>query len=146
MGRRKFVALAWVGILAGACVASPALAEQPDQGTPSIDAAKIEQDIKTMCSNGLTTGAIKYVLDLDGITVPDTVLSGSKTVQDGITDGTVTKGTAPTTWTPPAMQPTPAPDLAPKGSSASGWSSNVQTPSIQQMRQTITSRTRPPNC
>jgi hypothetical protein len=134
-------------MLAGASMASPALAEPPDyQSKPNIDAAKIEQDIKTMHGNGLNNSAIKYVLGLDGITVPDTVLTGTKTVQDGVMDGTVTKGSAPTAWTPPAMQPTPAPDLTPQGSSASGWQPNTVSPSIDQLRGIISSRTKPPNC
>lgn len=134
--------------LAATLMVSPALAESghDSQIIPAIDGAKISQDIATMKKNGMGTNAIKYVLGLDGIEVPDVVLSGYKSVDDAISDGSLRQGSVPTTWRPPAMQPTPSPDLKPKGSSSSDWTSSVTAPTIQRIRSVITSTTRPPNC
>jgi hypothetical protein len=48
--------------------------------------------------------------------------------------------------TPPALPPSPTPDLTPRGSSAPDWTPNTVLPAIEAMRRVITSTTRPPNC
>lgn len=118
----------------------------PINYAPPLDADKIQNDIATMLANGTPSPTIKYILGLDGIIVPDDVVNGSKTAQDAIADGTLKQESAPTTWTPPTMQPTPAPDLTPKGSSASGWQPSTAIPSIDAMRRTVQSNTKPPRC
>jgi hypothetical protein len=116
----------------------PILAGGPIGGSAPLDPEKIANDIAVMRGNGLNDSAIRYVFGLDDIEVPDTVLLGQKTTQDAITDGSLKQGTAPTTWTLPTMTP--------QGSSASSWTPNVSVPTIDQLRSSITSRTRPPNC
>jgi hypothetical protein len=113
---------------------------------PTIDAEKLQNDIATMQNNGTPASTIKYIFSLDGITIPDEVLSGGKSVREAITDGSLTQGGAPTTWTPPIMQPPPTPDLTPHGSSAANWSSNATVPTVEQLRQSVMSRSRPPDC
>lgn len=133
--RKAFAVL----VLAGTFLASPAM------GAP-LDAAKITNDITTMRNNGLNNSAIKYALSLEGITVPDSVLSEAKTVQEAIADGSMTQGSAPTNPSPPALPPSPTPDLTPQGSSAAGWTPNVTMPTIDSMRRSVMTTTRPPNC
>jgi|SRR4051812_38790927 hypothetical protein len=139
-------------LLSALLLTSTAVAAEPIEVQPRasinapLDGEKIARDITTMRNNGLNNSAIKYTLGLDGINVPDVVLDGTKSVQDGISDGTVTKGAAPTTYSPPAMPSSPKPDLTPQGSSAPGWKPNVAMPSLDQLRNSINSRNRPPNC
>lgn len=133
--RKAFAVL----VLAGTFLTSPAM------GAP-LDAAKITNDITTMRNNGLTNSAVKYALGLDGITVPDAVLSGAKTVQEAIMDGSMTQGSVPTNPSPPALPPSPTPDLTPQGSSAAGWTPSFTAPTIDSLRGAIMSRPRPPNC
>jgi hypothetical protein len=112
----------------------------------TIDAEKLQADIVTLLNYGTPASTIKYILGLDGITIPDEVLSGGKSVREAIVDGSLTQGGAPTTWTPPIMQPPPTPDLTPHGSSAPNWSSNAAVPTVEQLRQSVMSRPRPPDC
>jgi hypothetical protein len=114
--------------------------------TSTIDAEKLQNDIATMQNNGTPANTIKYILSLDGITIPDEVLAGGKSVREAIADGSLAQGGAPTTWTPPIMQPSPTPDLTPHGSSAPNWSSNAAVPTVEQLRQSVMSRPRPPDC
>lgn len=111
-----------------------------------LDAEKLIRDIATMRNNGLNDSAIRYVLGLDGIKVPDEVLNGDKTVQQAIEDGTMKQDAAPSSWSPPALQPTPTPDLTPQGSSASGWRPDTVIPTLESMRRAIMTTTTPPNC
>jgi hypothetical protein len=113
---------------------------------PTIDAEKLQNDIATMRNNGTPASTIKYICSLDGITIPGEVLSGGKSVREAIADGSLTQGGAPTAWTPPIMQPPPTPDLTPHGSSAPNWSSNAAVPTVEQLRQSVMSRPRPPDC
>lgn len=115
-------------------------------GQAPLDAEKITNDISVMRANGLNDSAIKYVFQLDGIEMPDSVLAGEKSVKQAIDDGTMKQGSAPATWSPPKMPVSPKPDLTPRGSSASDWAPSFDAPTIQQMRQSITSRPRPPGC
>jgi hypothetical protein len=114
--------------------------------TPTIDAEKLQNDIATMRNNGTPASTTKYILGLNGITIPDEVLAGGKSVREAIADGSLAQGGAPTTWTPPIMQPSPTPDLTPHGSSAPNWSSNAAVPTVEQLRQSVMSRPRPPDC
>ena len=114
--------------------------------TLTIDAEKLQADIATLRNNGTPAGTIEYIFSLDGITIPDEVLSGGKSVREAIVDGSLTQGGAPTAWTPPIMQPSPIPDLTPRGSSAADWSSNATVPTLEQLRQSDMSRSRPPSC
>jgi hypothetical protein len=141
-----------LALLSALLLTSTAVTAEPVEVQPRasikapLDGEKIARDIATLRNNGLNNSAIKYTLGLDGINVPDDVLNGTKSIRDGIADGTVTKGAAPTTYTPPAMPPTPKPNLTPQGSSAPRWQPNFTAPTIDQLRGSINSRTRPPNC
>jgi nitrous oxidase accessory protein NosD len=113
-------------------------------GYSPMDAEKIDRDIKTFRGNGLNDSAIQYALGLDGIIVPPEVLSGSKTVQEAIADGSMRQSTP--SYSPPVLAPIPKPDSTPKGSSASNWQPNTVLPAIETMRRAIMTTTRPPNC
>jgi hypothetical protein len=113
---------------------------------PPLDAEKVQNDIAIMRNSGTPPATIKYILGLDGIVIPDDVANGNKSVQDAIEDGTLKQESAPTTWTPPTMQPTPTPDLTPQGSSAGSWTPNTTIPAIESLRGQVMSRSRPPNC
>jgi hypothetical protein len=112
----------------------------------TIDAEKLQADTATLRNNDTPDSIIKYIFSLDGITIPDGVLSGGKIVRETIADGSPTQGSAPTAWTLPIMQPSPTPVLTPHGSSAADWSSNVTVPTVEQVRQSVMSRSRRPGC
>jgi hypothetical protein len=62
--------------------------------TLTIDAEKLQADIATLQNNGTPASTIKYIFSLDGITIPDEVLSGGKSVKEAIVS-----------WTPEFGQP-----------------------------------------
>lgn len=146
---RRRNGIAFLGGAMLVCGALPAAAEtrSTDHTRPDIDSARISADIRSLRTNGLSDMAIQYVFRLDGLDVPITVIAGRRSAQDAVDDGSIRRQSVPSSPLPPPMTPTPEPNLKPKGSSASDWQPpGVTVPSIDTMRRSVMSTTKPPRC